>query len=481
MSDVVLASDRGPVTFIQKDGGLHRRPRLSSVTGVLHTAARGLSNEVTWLATSTSAGDASAVTSGLFHRLTSDLGYAFEPIVFDPAAYRAYYEDVGVRMFWFAHHELWTEVPTREFGEPDQSAIDAYQLVNRRFAERIAERSKPDALVLFHDYQLATAPKALRQLRPRQPIAHFTHSPFASARSIAQLPRRVVLALLEGLLAADLLGFQRRLWAERFLDCCELVGAVVDREAGIVWYGDHRVWIRCYPIPVDLQAAMAISRNQSALDWASRMQANPGVRLIVRVDRLDPSKNVVRGFQAFELLLDRNPHLRGHVHFVACLVPSRTDVPEYRWYGQRVREVVTQTASRYPGSLTVHLSEDRSRAMGALRQYEVLLVNPLLDGMNLVAQEGPLVNAVNGVVILSKGAGSADQLGDAPVLLEDPRDVAETASALETALDMPLPERQRRAAAMRASICSHDPLSWLLAQLTDLETVHAGGTPLTAP
>ena len=469
--DIILASDRGPVEFQLAEGCLGLEPRQSSVTGILHMAAGAIPGRVRWLGASSSHGDRIAVTSGRYGGSLPGIRYEYEPVLIDEWDYRSYYSDAGVRMLWIAHHGLWEELAPCKANRPSIfSFAGPYQSVNCRFAERIASLCSPMSLVLFQDYQLATAPGFLRRFRQRQPIALFMHTPFADVDSLRRLPRFVATSLVQGMLGADLLGFQRRLWAERFMQCCEEIGASVDYEAGMVQYGGRCSWIRCYPVSIEPRSVLSESITDNSLTWARSIDANIRDRCIVRVDRLDPAKNALRGFEAFERLLEQDHSLQGSVHFVACLVPSRSDVPEYKWYGERVWMAVARIWERYPGSLSVYFGSDADRALGALRCYDVLLVNPLADGMNLVAQEGPMVNTKDGVVVLARGAGCADQLPGA-VLLEDSRDVESTVQALRSSLNMPLSERRQRATAMRNQIYRRTPHDWLTAQLLDLESI----------
>ncbi|MCA1676951.1 MAG: trehalose-6-phosphate synthase, partial [Actinobacteria bacterium] len=211
--------------------------------------------------------------------------------------------------------------------------------------------------------------------------------------------------------------------------------------------------------------------------WATRMRRDQADLVVVRVDRLDPAKNALRGFEAFELLLERRPDLQGRVRFVACLVPSRESVPEYRWYAEQTWSMVKRINERFPDSVTVHYGNDMERGLGALTAYDVLLVNPVLDGMNLVAQEGALVNTRNGVLLLSGGAGCADLLADHAVVIANARDVGETADALERALSMPASERLRLATQARSVIRARTPGVWLAEQLDGLRAAYAGDDP----
>ncbi|MEV0254959.1 trehalose-6-phosphate synthase [Streptomyces sp. NPDC050732] len=477
-ADVVLVSDRGPVTFRSTPSGPVPERRSGSVTSLLDRSARALREEVCWLAPSTSEEDRRAVREGRFDGL--GLGYGFRPVPCRAEDYRRYYEDAGVRGLWYALHDLWDDLP-RDPGPGvfrDGAALRSYQKVNRAVAAAAAARCHPRTVVCFQDYQFGTAPGFLRARLPTQTVGFFMHAAFAAPAALAVLPRVVRGLLLRGMLAADVLGFQSERWADSFLRLSEEAGHEVDRRAGVVRHGCRRTLVRRYPAPPDQEYLSGVFGTRDADRWSGTFRRlRQGARLLVRVDRLDPAKNVLRGFEAFALLLADHPELRRRVRFVACLTPSRAGVPEYAWYAARVRDAVAGIQRDHPGVLTVYWEEDRVRAMAALREYDVLLVNSVHDGMNLVAQEGVLVNRRDGAVVLSALTGSAERLRAGAVVVHDPRDVRETASALRRALAMPPHERAGRSHRMRAPLLATSPEGWLRAQLADLVAVRDGTEP----
>jgi len=474
--EVVLVSDRGPVTAVPDGGRLSVRRRPGSLAATMHRCAGAQPADVRWVACTTVAAD-QRDWDDLAGVPGAPTGYRYRPVLFGAEEYRGYYDDAGARLLWPALHGTVGDVPAGLPPAPGPRCVADYLRVNRRLAEQVATGCSAGALVSFHDYQVAAAPAVLRRIRPGQRSVLFLHTPFPPPEQLAELPAGLRTALVSGMLGADLLGFQCRQWAARFLDCCESLGWPVHRPAGRVDVDGRSCWVRVYPVPI----AAAEVRRLAASGAPAGDAGAPSGRVLVRVDRLDPSKNVLRGFAAFGLLLDRSPELRGSVHFDAYLVPSRTGVPEYRWYAAEVRSAVAALERRHPGSVTVHLGDDQARAFAALRRYDVLLVNAVSDGMNLVAQEGPLVNETAGVLVLSTATGSADLLGDAALRLDRPTDVTGTAVALDRALRMPAAERRRRAELLRHRVAAGDPVVWLQAQLDDLAAIAAAGEPASPP
>ncbi|MGH2729543.1 MAG: alpha,alpha-trehalose-phosphate synthase (UDP-forming), partial [Actinomycetota bacterium] len=479
---VALVSNRGPVSFIERDGGGYDTKRgAGGLAGALDPVARRLGERAVWIAAATSDTDRKALADGAVDELVVQLGYRVRLLDIDPETYSLYYDVVSNRMMWFANHCLWDEVGIEGFGPAQLAAwTNAYEPVNQLFAQAVADVTSPDWFVLFQDYHLTTAPEQLRRLRPDQTILHFTHSSFCGPRGLEHLPGPIPPTIVKGMLGADLLGFHVARWAEGFFACCSELGAEVDRASGFVTHGGRRTWVRTYPIPIDAQELERRAAGPKARKWAEDLGA-AAYALVVRADRAEPSKNVVRGFEAFGLLLDRRPDIRARTRFVACMYASRQSMPEYQRYLDDIQAVVDGVNARHPSAIELFIKDDYDRTLGALTVYDVLLVNPIMDGMNLVSKEGPALNERSGVLVLSRGAGSFDELGEDAIEISDPTDVAATAAALERALDLPAMERERRAARLRAKATARRPDDWIDAQIEDLVEIRAGRAPLTPP
>ncbi len=486
--EVALVSNRGPVSFIETSDGFDKKRGAGGLAGALDPVARELGQKAVWISAATSEADRKALAAGEADSLEDLLGYPVHMLEIEPRRYSRYYDVVSNRMLWFANHCLWDELEIREFGEDELAAWDeAYEPVNEMFARAAADHADPDSVVLFQDYHLATAPLYLRKLHPEQTIFHFTHSSFCGPDGLERLPRPLPKRVIEGMLGADLVGFHVPDWANGFMACCERIGANVDRTSGSVDHHGRRSWIRTYPIPIDPEGLRERAESEPAVVWRERFLSgwthgppSPG-RLIVRADRTEPSKNIIRGFEAFGRLLDRRPDLAATTRFIACLYPSRQSMPEYRRYSDRIEQVVDEVKSRHPGSIQLFLENDFDRTLAALSIYDVLLVNPIMDGMNLVSKEGPVVNDASGILVLSRGAGSFDELGRHAVEIADALDVEATADALERALAMEPAERTARAEALREAAAARRPADWIHAQLEDLCEIKGGGAPVTPP
>jgi trehalose 6-phosphate synthase len=354
---------------------------------------------------------------------------------------------------------------------------DGYVPVNETFAAAVIEEMEGDGSnyqVMLHDYHLYLAPRLIRASRPRAALQHFVHIPWPGPAAWRQLPDHIVRRICAGLLANDSVVFQTESSVANFLATCRayLPEAKVLERQGEIEYLGQTTFVWSNPVSLDTAELTALRSQASVEQTRRRLMVPSGMQTIVRVDRLDPSKNIADGFEAFDLLLRRNPRLIGKVRFLAHLVPSRENVEEYAQYRRRVFNLADAINHKYGTRtwqpITIVHAHDRLHAIAALTLYDVLLVNSVADGMNLVSKEGPVVNERDGVLALSLTAGSFEELGHASIAV-NPFDICATATALEEALNLSSAERAQRAAALREAISSHQTSDWMKGQLRDLE------------
>jgi len=478
---LIVASNRGPVTFEPDESG-ELRPQRGS--GGLVTALTGAtqSTEGLWVAAAMSDGDrevAAAAGDGRVDVDTESGTFNVRFVVIPPDVYDRYYNWIANGILWFAHHYLWDTVRSPVFGEDSDRAWDDYVEVNREFAQALAEegaRQSRTPVYLVQDYQLAVVPRLLRELVPDALIAHFSHTPIAGPTYLRILPTRMRDELLAGMLGADVLGFHSEAWAENFLmSARSLPGTRVDLARSRVVFEGREILVRVHPISVEAEPMRALAATPRLRRLRRELGRWRGdAKLIVRVDRLELTKNVVRGFKAFEVLLARHPEWIGQVKFLALLSPSRQVLPEYRAYTKECLAEAERINHTFEGGgwepVRVRVKEDHARAVAAYGLYDVLLVNPVFDGMNLVAMEGPLVNRRHGVLVLSRNAGAYGRLGRYAIGI-NPFDVRETADAIHEALTMPQHERVRRARGLSRLVLANPLSRWVRSQLEDLERV----------
>jgi trehalose 6-phosphate synthase len=473
---LIVVSNRAPVTYGRDaQGRTARRGGGGLVTALGPLVSR---HEITWIANAMTEEDHAVAdeANGSFDETGREgSSYRLRLVVHDPGDFDRFYNQFANPALWFLQHELWDLVGDAQLDE----AWESYRRVNLGIAEAVAEELAvdPDRPVWFHDYHLYVAPQLVRAERPEARLAHFVHIPWPGPEGWAVLPESMSRAIHEGLLANDVVGFHTRRWRDDFLASVEAVlGADVDVETGAVEHGGRSVLATAHPISVDTAEFDELADRDDVLAEAHELEQRRTERMIVRVDRTDPSKNIVRGFQAFGEYLAAHPEAQGRVCMLALLDPSRQDIPQYAAYLDEVGAAAGEVNERFARNgwepVILEVRDDFPRSVAAYTQYDVLLVNAVFDGLNLVAKEAPLVNHRNGVVVLSRNAGAYEEL--APwVVAVDPFDVAGQAEALHEALSLSDPERRSRAESIRAHVREHDLTEWLDLQLADLDRVSA--------
>src|ERR671917_364677 len=471
---LVLVSNRGPVTH-QDDGSVKRG------TGGLVTALTGLAShrDAVWIASALSDGDKrKARRSGgkPFAVHTPEGGeYMVRLVVSDDQAYARFYNVFANPMLWFIQHYLWDLSNAPDIRRNEVEAFEyGYNAVNEDLAEAVCQEIEglEDPVVMVHDYHLYTLPGLVRKARPDVFLHHFVHIPWTQPDAWRVLPRGIRREIYEGILANDIVGFHTRSYRWNFLQCCrDLMDLEVDFGRGIVFFQDREVWVRAYPLPIDAGATCRTASSERTREFEAELLRRKREFLLLRVDRADLSKNVLRGFSAFDLFLDQHPEFLERVTFVAQLMPSRTDVPEYAEYLERIEALVAVVNHRHgtPDWMPIQLKlrDDLEEAMASYKHYDVLLVNAMFDGMNLVAKEGPLVNEHDGVSVLSENTGAHEELGEF-ALSVNPFDVQETADSIHAALTMAPEERRERAEGLKRIVTSRDPGDWIDEQIADI-------------
>jgi trehalose 6-phosphate synthase len=495
---LVVVSNRGPLNFRHTRGDWHVKRGSGGLVTAL--AELGRLAPISWISGAMDAGDreAAALLDGkgskseaarLGERVAEqmpgqDLRLGLTELPAD--AWQAHYARISNPFLWFVQHQLYMlpYEPTVD-DELVRAWRTGYRVVNEALGQRaLAETAgSRRPVVMLQDYHLYLAAATIRAQRPESLLLHFNHIPWPSVDSWLVLPQGLRRAICEGLLANDIVGLQTDRYATNFLQTVDAFvrDARVDPAGRHVRWRGRTIWVRAYPISIDPDALAEfargpqVARHRQRLE--ERLQRAGDPQLIVRVDRLEPSKNALRGFQAFEALLRRRPDLKRRVRFLAIQSTSREKVPQYAEYAAAVREVVARVNGMAdPDEAPIWLLDgsDYGLAIAALQKADVVLVNPVVDGMNLVAKEAVVVG--NGALVLSETAGAAEQLAT-DSLMVTAADVAGTSSMLEHALDLPADDRLRRVRRLRASVRNEDLAWWLARQLRDLSAIAQGGRP----
>ncbi len=363
---LIVVSNRGPVTYERGPEGERIEKRGA---GGLVTALRGLldHHDVTWIASAVTDEDREVAAEG---------GGDVRLLAHDPDAYDNYYNVVANPMLWFIQHSLWSRAMRPDLDAAFHAAWRDYEKVNQTFADAVVAQldNTPNAAVFFHDYHLYLAPRYVREARPDAVLAHFVHIPWPVDWTV--LPALMRRQIHEGLLANDVVAFHTERWARNFeASCTEAVG------------GSGETHVTHHAISIDTEEFDTLSSSTAVLAEEEKLVATRPEKLVLRVDRTDPSKNVVRGFAAFGLLLDEHPEWRGRVRMLALLDPSRQAIPEYIEYLAAVERVAREVNGRHNGAISLEVADNFPQSVAAYKQFDVLLVNAVYDGMNLVAKE----------------------------------------------------------------------------------------------
>jgi len=480
---LILLSNRGPATFERDEDGEMTARRGG---GGLVTALTGLlrHRDALWIASAMTEEDAEMSRrhgERGFDVDLEDTTYRIRLVASDAAAYDRFYNVIANPLLWFIQHYLWDLSNVPDIREAERDAwSNGYEVVNRDLAEAALEEieDSEEPLVMMHDYHLYTCPAIIRKQRPDAFLHHFVHIPWTHTDAWRILPADIRTSIFEGLLANDIIGFHTSTYCNNFLQCCrELMGLDTDFRRQAVMYDGHETWVRPYPLAIDADGFERVAAGPEVAAYEEEILRRRRDHLILRVDRADLSKNVLRGFTAFDIFLEQHPEFRENVTFIAHLQPSRQDVPEYVEYLEKIEALVAVVNHRHGTTdwmpIDLRLRDDFEEAVALYKHFDLLLVNAMWDGMNLVSKEGPLVNTRDGMIVLSENTGAHEELGDC-ALSVNPFDVQEQADAMYRALTASPEERGRRMARLQEIIRSRTPSDWVDDQLADIEKKRSG-------
>ncbi|HKO37809.1 MAG TPA: trehalose-6-phosphate synthase [Solirubrobacterales bacterium] len=482
-SPLIIVSNRGPLQFERDENG-ERTVRRGG--GGLVTALSGLVShrDALWIASAMTDEDvaASEEASGPIEQELDGIDYRVRLVGSDPDAYDRFYNVIANPILWFIQHYLWDISNAPDIRQQEIDAWDhGYQTVNQDIARAVLAEieGQEDPLVMLHDYHLYTAPGMIKAERPDAFLHHFVHIPWSQPDSWRILPTRVRNAIFEGMLANDIIGFHTHAYCINFLRCCDelLDGVEVDYHAAEVRHAGGKTAARAYPLGIDAGRLQRAASSPEVAEAEREVLERRRQHLIIRVDRADLSKNVLRGFTAFDTFLTQHPEFREKVTFIAHLQPSRQDVPEYAEYLERIEALVAVVNHRHGTTdwmpIDLKIYENFYDAVARYKHFDLLMVNSLFDGMNLVAKEAPAVNTRDGVLMLSENTGSHEELTDY-VISVNPFDIQEQADAIHRALTMDPDQKRRWAGELKEIIFSRNPGDWVDDQLKDIAAARQG-------
>jgi len=479
---LIVASNRGPVEYnTSPDGVLQARRGNGGVVTALSNLTRFL--DFSWVTSAMGEGDRRITEQSNDGRVKSSIpGHKLflRYVVTPRRMYHKFYNIFCNPLLWFLQHYMWSTPYTPNI---DDAVYDAwyrgYVPVNKLFADTIIEESKHSELppyVMLHDYHLYLTPATIRHELPQAIIQYLIHIPWPDPSYWQMIPLFMRQSICESLCTCDIVAFQTPRDARSFLESCELFleNVSVDYSLSAITTENHTTLVKVYPLSIDVEEMRHMANSQRSLDHEIALKSLLGERTIVRVDRVEPSKNIVRGFKAFRLMLQRYPELIGKIKFLAFLVPSRTHIKQYQRYLEEVDSLISEINQTFGTSgwepISVFYENNYTQAIAAMKLYDVLIVNPTIDGMNLVAKEGPIVNTKNGLLILSETTGAHHQLKNG-VISVSPTDVEGTSQALYQAITATMTEREKQTAELIDKIEKEDIITWLQWQINDIKDV----------
>lgn len=487
----IIASNRGPIEFSGGPDGARTQQRGA---GGLVTALGSLVPHLTdsvWICAPRTEedrkvalespggllveGEAGGPADGFKHRVRI--------LELDPDRFDQYYSVIANPIIWFVQHNLWDLSNAPNITSTERAAFDeGYRAVNEAFADAVISELDDhpgQSTVMVHDYHLYLVGGMVRRARPDSTLLHFVHIPWPQPDAWRVLPRWMREEIMLGVVGNDLVAFQTQRDARNFLLTCEeLLQLPVDYVDYSVWVNGRTVAVRWYPISIDATQTETFAKSEAVLQYEQALENVRREHLIVRVDRTDLSKNILRGFMAYDRMLEKHPDLAGRVTFLAILQPSRQDVAEYSEYTERIFRLVADINLKHGNvewqPIDLRMEDNLAQAVAAYKHFDVLMVNPVFDGLNLVAKEGMLVNERDGVLVLSEHAGVHDEIGKFALSVH-PVDIEQQADALYEGLFMSLQERRRRREGCVEVIRRTGLAEWFMQQARDIKSL---GSPV---
>ncbi|MDP3066149.1 MAG: trehalose-6-phosphate synthase, partial [Methanobacteriaceae archaeon] len=438
--NLIIASNRGPVEFQKDEKG---KITMKRGAGGLVSTLLPLMETVngTWVASAMSLVDAEVAGKYPENRVPiteDDFKFWVPFVVVDKERYEYFYSVISNPLLWFVQHYMWNTPYTPEIDENIHKAWKTgYEYVNKLFSRKIIEeanRNEKKPLIIIQDYHLYLCPSFIRKELGDIFLSQFIHIPWPQPDYFSLIPQYMEEAIIKGILSNNIVGFHIAKYATNFMMTCEKYAERVDYDRGVVYFEGREVYIKNYPISVDDVGIKEFSESDEVKKKEKLVKEIKGDNLLIyRTDRSDLSKNIIRGFKAYDLFLDKYPEFRGKVKFLTTGKPTRQQIKEYRDYHAEIMKLIGQINSKHLKNqwkpIEYIFKADYALVSAAFKNYDCLLVNPIADGMNIVPKEASVINKNNGVLILSEKAGCYEELGEYSLNV-NPFDVSQTADAI---------------------------------------------------
>lgn len=478
--NLIVASNRGPVEFYKNEHKIEMKRGAGGLVSTLLPLMESLKG--TWIASAMTLADAEVASSFPDHRVPipeEDPKFWVPFVLVDREQYENYYSVISNPLLWFVQHYMWNNPYTPNIDEKTHTAWDkGYVYLNKKFAEKVveeAERNHDEPLIMLQDYHLYLCPSFIRKELGDIFLSQFIHIPWPQSEYFHIIPEYMRKAIIEGLLSNNILGFHIPRYVTNFIQCCEEFADKVDYEKGVVWHNGNTTHVKSYPISIDYDSIKEMAASKEVIVKEKLIREIKGDKfLIYRTDRADLSKNIIRGFEAYDLFLENHPEYHGKVKFLSTGKPTRQQIKEYKDYYELIQKTINKINLKYAHErwkpIECIFRADYQLVVAAFKNYDCLIVNPIADGMNIVPKEASVVNETQGTVILSEYAGCYEELKD-HIIPVNPFDIKQTADAFYQAITMSKQERSERMVSLQNIVSQRTIYHWISEQFADFEKI----------
>jgi len=478
--NLIVVSNRGPVEFYKYNSKIKMKRGAGGLVSTLLPLMEALNG--VWIASAMTPGDVEVAKRYPDNRvpITEDNPLFWVPfVVVEPEQYECYYSTISNPLLWFVQHYMWNSPYTPDIDDRIHQAWDeGYKYMNQKFAQKVYAESKinnKEPLIMLQDYHLYLCPSYIRKKMKNTFLSQFIHIPWPQSDYFNIIPEYMRKAIIEGLLSNNLLGFHIPRYVNNFLHTCEEYVDEVDYDNGIIWHNGQSTHVKSYPISVDYEGIKELASSKEVSKKEKIIKEIKGdCFLFYRTDRADLSKNIIRGFQAYELFLHKYPEYHGKVKFLTTGKPTRQQIREYYNYYYDIVDIIEEINVKYGTDdwkpIELIFKADYQLVVAAFKNYDCMIVNPIADGMNIVPKEASAVNLKKGVIILSEKAGCFEELKE-NVLPVNPYDITQTAEAYKNAINMDEKERKFRFSNLQKSVGQRTIYHWISEQFEDIEQI----------
>ncbi|HOI71978.1 MAG TPA: trehalose-6-phosphate synthase [Methanobacterium sp.] len=476
--NLIVVSNRGPVEFIKENGKTKMKRGAGGLVSTLLPLMEALNGA--WIASAMTPGDVEVAKRFPDNRvpITDDKPLFWVPfVVVEPEPYESYYSIISNPLLWFVQHYMWNSPYTPDIDDQiHQAWKNGYKYMNQQFAEKVCAESKinnKEPMIMLQDYHLYLCPLYIRKKMKNTFLSQFIHVPWPQSEYFSILPQYMRKEIIDGLLSNNLLGFHIPRYVNNFIQTCEEYVDEVDYDNGIVWHNGQATHVKSYPISVDYNGIKELASSKEVSKKEKLIKKIKGdYFLFYRTDRADLSKNIIRGFKAYELFLHKYPQYHGKVKFLTTGKPTRQQIREYHDYYYDIVDIIEEINIKYGTDdwkpIEFLFKADYNLVVAAFKNYDCMIVNPIADGMNIVPKEASAVNLSKGVIILSEKAGCFEELKD-NVLAVNPYDISQTAEAYKNAVTMGDKERENRFDNLQKIVGQRTVYHWISEQFEDIE------------